>query len=220
MNATRRTIDRILVCGFSALLVCLLSSQTQAKTSCVQTPQGTYCTSEVDFSDFYQRAFDTQKESQWCWAASISMVFSYHGHSVSQQRIVSAAYGGIVNMPAVTGMTIARQIARPWSDDSGETFKSALSSAYDYDAGVYATNNAIMINELDNDRPFIIGTAGHAVVVTHMEYFPTQMGPNVRAVGVFDPWPGRGARNLSVFEMTPKNQNGGLMFIATVSVFN
>jgi hypothetical protein len=53
-----------------------------------------------------------------------------------------------------------------------------------------------------------------------MEYFPTQMGPNVRAVGVFDPWPGRGARNLSVFEMTPKNQNGGLMFIATVSVFN
>ena len=42
--------------------------------------------------------FASQQASQWCWAASISNLFAYHGHDVSQARIVSEVYGSVANM--------------------------------------------------------------------------------------------------------------------------
>lgn len=203
---------------FSAIGLFILTCPIQAKTSCVPTAQGPFCTSEVDFKSFAQTAFDTQKESQWCWAAAISMIFNYYKHPVGQQRIVRDAYGSIVNMPAVSGIVIARQINREWTDNSNKKFTSQLTSAYDFDARVNWTNNAVLVNELDQDRPFIIGTSGHAVVVTQIQYFPTPLGPNIQGIGVFDPYPGRGARNLTPVEMKPMHEGGGLRFIATIKV--
>lgn len=199
-------------------LLILTSQPLHAKTTCQRTPQGELCLSEVDFQSFAQQAYDTQKASQWCWAASVSMLFSYYKHPVSQQRIVQDAYGSIVNMPAVSGIVIARQINREWVDGNNKKFAAQLTSAYDYDARVYNTNNMVLINELDQNRPFIMGTNNHAVVATAMQYYRTQYGPNVVAVGVFDPLPGRGARGLTAPEMTPMHMGGGLRFIATVKV--
>lgn len=194
-------------------------TSTQAKTTCGQTPMGQKCVSQVDFKTF-AAAYHPQEQSQWCWAATISMLFGYYGHPVGQESIVQAVYGRRVNLPSGNGWNIASQVNRQWEDADGETFSSHLTAAYDFQARVLTLNNAWLVNELDQDRPFIVGTAGHAVVATAIEYYPTPMGPNVVSVGVFDPWPGRGARNLTPPEMVPMHVDprGQLQFVATVTV--
>jgi hypothetical protein len=146
------------------------------------------------------------------------MLFRYYNHPVSQENIVTSLYGRLINLPSGTGWNIASRLNRAWTDEQGKNFQATLTAAYDADAGVNNVNNAWLVNELDQDRPFIIGTAGHAVVGTAIAYIPTPVGPNVVAIGVFDPWPGRGARNLTPMEMTPKQAGGGLQFLATVKV--
>lgn len=181
---------------------------------------GQNCVSEVEFSRFYQKA-TPQVQSQWCWAAVISMIFDYYGYSVSQARIVREAYGAEFNWPAKSGEVIARQINRQWIDDRNQRFSSTVTSAYDAFAGFSATTNEILINELHNERPFIIGTKNHAVVGTSMQYwrFPNGMIGNVGAVGVFDPWPmSQRARGLTPAEMTAIQNGGQLSFIASLSV--
>lgn len=201
------------------LLVVLSSgSAVSAKTRCAPTPRGVQCTSQVDFSTFAQTAFKTQDRSQWCWAAAISMLFSYYDHPVDQSRIVTSLYGRTVNLPSGPGWNIASRVNADWIDDNDVKFRSRLTAAYDFDAGFNNLNNAWLVNELDQDRPFIVGTNGHAVVATAVQYFVTPMGPQVISIGVFDPWPGRGARGLTPGEMLAMHNGGLLRFIATVSV--
>jgi hypothetical protein len=176
------------------------------------------CRSEIAFGAFQQYSYQAQQMPQWCWAACISMLFAYYGHPVAQQRIVAEVYGAPVNMPAVAGIVMATQLNRRWVDDRGNAFGASLSGAYDPQAGVYGLNNAMLVNELDQNRPVIIGAAGHAVVMTAVEFVSTPAGPNITAVGVFDPWPGRGARGLSRAEMMPVHVGGALQFAATARV--
>ena len=63
-----------------------------------------------------------QRMSQWCWAASISMVFRFYGFEVSQQRIVAETFGQVVNMPG-TAEQIMTTLSREWTDDHGRTFR-------------------------------------------------------------------------------------------------
>jgi hypothetical protein len=189
-----------------------------ASTSCVSTGSGPRCTSQVNFNQFVQRAYQTQQASQWCWAASISMLFAFNSHSVAQPRIVQEAYGSVVNMPAV-GSVMAQTLNRAWTDDNGRTFYSTLEGAFDPAAGINTLNNAQLISELDQNRPYVIGTNGHAMVVTSMTYYQTSYGPYVVDVSVFDPWPTNGgARSLSASDFTPITQGGGMTFIAIAQV--
>ena len=146
------------------------------------------------------------------------MLFAYHGHPVSQPRIVSEVYGAPVNLPAGYGGNIARQLNRTWKDDNGARFRATLRAAYDSDAGVYLMNNSLLINELDHDRPVVIGAGTHAMVLTAMQYIRTPAGPDVRACGVFDPWPGRGARDLTPAEMLMREKGGVFRFAAIASI--
>lgn len=193
-------------------------SVVRGDVTCFPGPFGQLCRAEVDFASFHQFAYQNQQKSQWCWAACISMVFSYFGHPVSQERIVREVYGSDVNMPALAGITMARQLNRPWTDDRGQRFVCRLTGAYDAMAGVHALSNAQVVNELSQRRPIVVGTGGHAVVLTAIEYAPTPMGPNVVAGGAFDPWPGRGARGLMPMELTPAHLGGALQFVATIAI--
>lgn len=177
-------------------------------------PEGPLLRAEIDAQTFSQN-YRAQQMSQWCWAASISNVFAFHRHPVSQQRIVATVYGGAVNMPAMTGSTIAQQVNRVWVDDNGKRFRAHLTAAYDYDAGVYAINNQVIINELSNQRPVLVGNASHCMVTTLVDFVPGR----VVSVGVFDPWPlSRAMRNLSASEMMPMNRGGQLRFLAAVRI--
>jgi|GEM_PF-1495120 len=213
---------------FLLLLVLLfLAFPSQAYRSCqnVFDPYyGVYrtqCTAGVSFSDFQVYAYQNQYQDQWCWAASISMVFAHAGHSVSQQRIVEEAYGGVVNLPA-QGWQLAQNLNKSWIDDNTEEFISSLTGLYDVTRGVVGITDAQIVNELANGNPLIIGSNGHAMVLTEVSYYANSWGGIEGYVyaGVFDPWPGRGARLLSAAEFTRADLGigGTMQFLASVSI--
>lgn len=214
------------------IFVLCFSIPSNANQSCnfVYNPySGLYdiqeCVSGVNFSSFYTSVFQTQNQSQWCWAASISMLFNYNGFEVDQEVLVNEAYGGLVNLPA-SGYTLSSRLNRNWVDKSGKSFSSRLTGLLDLDTGITRINNNQIITELSNGNPLIIGTAGHAMVLTEVGYnldsFGNLIGWNY--VGVFDPWPGRGARTLSAQEFTLAGsydiygQPGSMRFLAAVDV--
>ncbi len=189
-------------------------------TNCTTTSWGRICVSEVDFMHFAQEAFDTQHKTQWCWAACISMLFAYYGHSVHQERIVNEVYGGPFNWSG-QGFTIARALNRIWVNDDGDRFRARLTAAYDAYAGINAITNQQIVSALHNEQPLILGARSHATVLTSIEYQPTRWGPQMRAAGVFDPWPGNGgARGTFPDEMIPLHRDGSMIFLARVSVTN
>jgi len=211
-------LNRVLMLAILLAFAGALSKQTLAKTKCLPAPQGQLCTSEVDFNTFAQTAYQNQQSSQWCWAAAISMLFNYYKHPVTQQAIVQSLYGATVNLPSGPGWNIASRVNTTWVDANGKQFRAQLTGAYDFDAGVMTVNNAMLVNELDQDRPVIIGTRGHAVVGTAVQYLITPAGPYITGIGVFDPWPGRGARSLDPREMLAMHMGGDLRFLATVRI--
>ncbi|MEW6263049.1 MAG: papain-like cysteine protease family protein [Thermodesulfobacteriota bacterium] len=139
-----------------------------------------------------------QHMSQWCWAACIEMIFRYYGFIVPQERIVRETWGQIYNQPA-DAQTILKNLNRPWIDDQGRRFMAL--------GDVYSVNVVTAAQDLSNDMPLIIGTMGHAMVLTSMVYHCFWNGVmfvncGIDAAIVRDPWPGHGRRNLSPEEWT------------------
>lgn len=130
-----------------------------------------------------------QRMSQWCWAASIAMVFRHYGYEVSQQRIVADTFGQLVDAPG-SMEHILRALSREWTDDRGRRFRVT--------ADVWSASTETAIADLDQDRPLIVGTFGHAMVLTALTYSASEWGgAEVTGAVVRDPWPGRGRRALS-----------------------
>ena len=135
-----------------------------------------------------------QHMTQWCWAACIEMIFRYYGYSVSQERIVASTWGDIVNLPA-DPRTILQNLNRHWSDDRNRDFT--------VQGDVYSANVVTAAQDLSNDMPLIIGTMGHAMVLTSMVYYcagwngAAWSACGVNAAVVRDPWPGKGRRVLA-----------------------
>jgi len=144
----------------------------------------------------------SQRASQWCWAASIAMIMRYHGHPIAQETIVEATYGRLVDLPAYDGETMTSALARPWTDARGVPFRAQV-KVFDLAAGRYELDTQTVIAELRAERPLLVGTAGHAMVVTAMTYRRTGGEPEVVSVTVRDPWPGQGRRELAWHEMEP-----------------
>ena len=134
------------------------------------------------------------------------MVFRYYGYRVSQTRIVQDTWGGIVNFPAFPGQILAN-LNRPWVDRRGRPFGVT--------GNVYSANPITAADDLAQDMPLIIGTTGHAMVLTALTYVRNQFGNGeVTAAVVRDPWPGRGRRVLSAQEWY------GTSFLARIRVFS
>jgi len=154
-----------------------------------------------------------QLGSQWCWAACISAIFAFHGMRVSQERIVDATYGRVVNLPA-HGPQIAAVTSRTWQTDDNSTFEAACEVLWDTQYHVTRPDASVeAARELAGDQPLIIGTGGHAMVLTAMTYRRNAYGQGVPVIAVVrDPWPGRGRRPLSAEEWY------GTSFLAKVHV--
>src|SRR5579859_997156 len=58
-----------------------------------------------------------QECSQWCWAASIAMIFDSQGHPIDQKKIVERTFGGLACAPAGSNLTMARALSTNWVDD-------------------------------------------------------------------------------------------------------
>jgi len=133
-----------------------------------------------------------QHLSQWCWAACIEMVFRYYGLQVPQAQIVQQTWGRIVNLPGLPGQ-ILENLNRPWIDAAGRQFRVS--------GDAFTANPITAAQDLAQDMPLIIGTMGHAMVLTALTYVRDLNGNGyVISAVVRDPWPGRGRRVLSAQE--------------------
>lgn len=130
-----------------------------------------------------------QEMDEWCWAASISMVFAFYGHPVDQKRIVSETWGSIQNMPAENG-TILQDLNRSWKDERGVPFRSM--------GDMLSVNVETAVQDLQAGHPLIIGALGHATVLTaltsNIDLSTGQWG--VVAATVRDPWPTNGGKRI------------------------
>lgn len=130
-----------------------------------------------------------QHMNQWCWAACIEMVFRYYGLYVPQEEIVLQTWGGIVNFPGQPNQILSN-LNRPWIDSSGAYFSVSGDS--------FTANPITASQDLSQNMPLIIGTQGHAMVLTSLIYTRDQWGNGqVTSAIARDPWPGRGRRQLS-----------------------
>lgn len=212
---TRRSFMIGAMAGAGALLV---RRSAAAVLGCRADPRfGEVCRAELAFDDFLQQAYDTQHAEQWCWAACIAMVFAFHGHPVQQERIVAEAYGGIAG--SGSGPSIAVQLDRGWIDDGGRRFRSRLRTLFDAYAGDVVLDLSKIAAALRAGKPMILGARDHAVVLTAIDYVATPQGQEAVGGGVFDPWPGRGPREVAADEIVPLSRGGSLGFIALPEIY-
>lgn len=182
-----------------------------AEQGCTPTPYGLMCAGYIPIGRL-AKIYAAQTQSEWCWAASISMIFAYHGHRVSQQRIVKEAYGTVVNMPGNYPAMLG-SLNQDWTDDNGGSFSVSTESLFAPELNQTSLTNADLIQQLEADTPVLCCNLSHAMVLTAMKY----IGGNVVEAWVMDPWPGRGLRRLLGPEMVPVPA-GQLRFVATINV--
>ena len=153
-----------------------------------------YCEAGIDsrLVSISAGAVGGQHMNQWCWAACIEMVFRYYGFVIPQATIVQQTWGGIVNLPGQPQQILAN-LNRPWKDANGQTFHVS--------GDIFSANPITASQDLSNNMPLIIGTQGHAMVLTSLQYARDRWSRGqVKLAVVRDPWPGRGRRVLSPHE--------------------
>lgn len=133
-----------------------------------------------------------QHDTEWCWAACISSVFSYYGHPISQERIVQETFGSILNLPGRPEQ-IYQALNRNWVDDNGLNFTVT--------ADVLTANYSTAIHDLAAGYPLIVGALGHAMVLSAVEYnHDVYDRVQITSATVRDPWP----LNASPRVLTPQ----------------
>lgn len=136
----------------------------------------------------------SQRNSNWCWAASLQMVFNYYGVSITQEQIVARSYGtdqtGSLPNWAGSFPVITANLNNWNADNKGREYVVAASLNWG------APTPAYLIQELTAQHPVLIGYqsgpgTGHAVVITACSYIQTANGPIVESIIVRDPWPSK-----------------------------
>lgn len=134
----------------------------------------------------------SQRNSNWCWAASLQMIFNYYGVNITQEQIVARSYGvdPYGQLPNWTGsFQVITANLNNWSvDNSGRSY--AVGATLNWGA----PTPSYLVQELTAQRPVLIGyrsgsNSGHAVVVTACSYIPSAYGPIIQSIVVRDPWP-------------------------------
>ncbi|WP_461044012.1 C39 family peptidase [Spirosoma harenae] len=133
-----------------------------------------------------------QTNSNWCWAASLQMIFNYYGIDITQAQIVRRSYGSdpYGNLPNWTGsMQLITANLNNWSFTN-----SGIQYSVQASLNLGPPNPTYMIQELSAGRPILIGyksgpNSGHAVVITACSYIQTNLGPYIQSIVVRDPWP-------------------------------
>lgn len=181
-----------------------------------------YCHVGIQSQDFrFVRA--DQRMMFWCWAATLQMIFDWHGYSISQDRIVAQTFGAVVNLPA-DPFVLINSVNRQYIDNFGDPF-SVDSLVYSVDFGVAQIDNRDLVASLSAERPMVYCNNSHMMVLIGAGYWDVGF-PQVFSAWVADPWPGAqfapdmgpGFRDLSQAEMVPVQRGGQLRFVAEVSV--
>src|SRR5262249_41710263 len=135
------------------------------------------------------QSIQTQQCPEWCWAASISMIFAFYGHPLSQASIVQQTYGSVTCLPAFSNYIIGSDLSRSYIDANGRRFSSQVIAGFDPQNGYYTLNNAQILSELAANHPLIYCNTHHAEVLYSISYTGDPSLPTVQSASVIDPWP-------------------------------
>jgi hypothetical protein len=146
-----------------------------------------------------------QHLNQWCWAACIETIFRYYGYIVPQAFIVERTWGAIINRPADLS-EILSNLNRLWVDANGRRFLVS--------SDVLSANLVTAAQDLSQDMPLIVGTMGHAMVLTSLRWLTDVHGESlVTDAVVRDPCPNVGRRILS------EEERYSISFLARIRLF-
>jgi hypothetical protein len=126
-----------------------------------------------------------QKKTNWCWAASMEMIFDYWGHDISQEKIVKEVYGNEQDI-TINVQDMEKISYIPWQEGQSK-IKMQLNKIYEI---------ADVIKNLENDGPVIICTNKHAVVLKELQYY-ADSGKQIRINGAVINDPARGEIQLN-----------------------
>lgn len=155
---------KLILSGAAALAVAGVSRAGKTAQICTLSDGTRWCRSRL-YAQMHAQTTQRQNRAQWCWAASLSMIFGYYGHPTSQERIVEEVWGRIVDVPRHVD-DVMRDINRSWVDNRGRRFRAS---------GQRLTLHHIELPKLAaqalaENRPLIVGTLGHATVLTEMRW--------------------------------------------------
>ncbi|MBS1718002.1 MAG: hypothetical protein JSS72_09760 [Armatimonadetes bacterium] len=182
------------------------------------TSTGPVYEAKLAFVDRFEQSFQRQRQSEWCWAASLSNIFRFYGHPITQERIVTTVFGWPArNQPAGTLALLSAQVNRDWVDDNGLRFTAHLDRAYDFENGRRdLQSNQYILDQLHAGKPLLYCNLTHCMVLYALDYDSFGHGIGAR---VFDPWPlSPATRFLSNSEIVVRNLGGQCTFIGAVSV--
>ncbi|MBL7997097.1 MAG: hypothetical protein JNL32_00525 [Candidatus Kapabacteria bacterium] len=143
-------------------------------------------------SDLLNKRFSPQRNSMWCWAASLNMIFRHYGLALPQELIVKRTfgtdrYGFLPNKPGDL-MHITSHLNNWGLDRRGKhyTVKSVLMPG--------APPLDVIVEELMNQRPVLLSyqsrpRMNHAVVITGAELIPQGNSLVMTTLVVRDPSP-------------------------------
>jgi len=128
-----------------------------------------------------------QEMSNWCWAASIQSIFLTSGLTVTQSRIVTAAYGSPVNRTA-PGFDGTLKILNGLSiSEDGSSWEVSASAINGFPSPNW------LLNKLKNNEPVMIWFndeyENHSIVVNGGRYYlDNNGGVNWQEIFAYDPW--------------------------------
>jgi hypothetical protein len=149
-----------------------------------------------------QQMVAVQERPQWCWAASIAILFAHYGFQVPQAAIVMDRFGEAADRPADSGEAMTRALSKRWADQQDRSFLASARAA-DALAGRFELTAEQVVAELAGERPLLVGAQGHAMVLVAVVYERGASGMRIKAATVIDPAPGQGLRQLGAAEMKP-----------------
>jgi hypothetical protein len=181
------------------------------------------CSAMIDLQRYTaQSTHAMQLNSEWCWAACVSMICKFHGFDLSQPRIVQQMHGSLINKPGDDKL-LTEALNRAWEDDDGQPIRTSA-MVFSPILDKFDVDNRRVLDDLKNDFPLICGARKHATVVARADYYDGPDGrPLVFQVHVIDPYPGAAkpplyARLLEHDETVPVTIGGELRYLASVRV--
>jgi hypothetical protein len=193
--------------GLLAAATVLVGAGAQAATSCGPSgrPGVERCVVGLPAAALDQM-HQRQEASNWCWAASVSMLLRRYGVDVPQRDVVREHLGKLENVPiAVDAMS--RLVDRRWQDARGRSVVASVTPmpSWRMRLGVAAPE---VLAELEQERPVLLAAEKHAVLLVQVVYdratgaAGTDAIELVRAV-VLDPQSPVGVRSLRPGERRP-----------------
>jgi hypothetical protein len=131
-----------------------------------------------------------------CWAASLSALFGYFGHPVSQDRIRLRYFPpGVIRTGPPWVMMDA--LNTTWTDDSGNNFriKSLITNFFPSPYPPYAPQGPTqagfgdIVKALANEMPVLYGDRTHAMVLVQADYVSPYNQIEILGAGAIDPAP-------------------------------